>query len=93
MLKDEFVSQCRLENRLIRFASRILPVLSSIPFLCILKNSLVLAGGKHTHNMMQPTPLLEIMKSGTFVICCIGFSPNITLCIQDKKFISLPHVL
>ena len=26
-------------------------------------------------------------------MCCVGFAPNITLCIQGIKFISLPHLL
>jgi hypothetical protein len=25
------------------------------------------------------------------VMCCVGFAPNITLCIQDKKWIALPN--
>ena len=25
------------------------------------------------------------------MICCVGFAPTITLCIQDITFISLPH--
>ena len=27
------------------------------------------------------------------VVCCVGFAPNVTLCIQDMQFISLPHFL
>jgi hypothetical protein len=42
-----------------------LPVLSSIPVIFKIKNSLVLADDEHTHNMMQPPPPLENMNSGT----------------------------
>uniref|UniRef100_A0A673Z347 Complement component 7a n=1 Tax=Salmo trutta TaxID=8032 RepID=A0A673Z347_SALTR len=43
-------------------SSRILPALSSIPFLCILTNSLVLEDDKHTPNIMQSPPFLKIWR-------------------------------
>ena len=36
--------------------------------------------------------MLENMKWYS-VMCCIVFAPNITLSIDDKKWIALPHVL
>ena len=44
------------------FSFRLFPVFSSILFLFILKNSLVLANDKHTHNMMLPSPCLKIWR-------------------------------
>jgi hypothetical protein len=35
--------------------------------------------------------MLENMESGTQGCVCVGFSPNITFCIQDKNGIPLPH--
>ena len=45
-----------------RFSFRILPVLISIPFIFILKNSTVLKVYKHTHNMMQPSLCFKIWR-------------------------------
>ena len=60
-----------------KFSYTILPVLSSIPFIFIpLKNSLVLADDKHTHNM----------REWYSVTCCVGFTSNIMLCIQATLF-------
>ena len=84
--KCEFVFQWKADWTM--FSSRILPVLSSIPFIFIpKKNCLVLVHDKHIHNMLYPPPCLEILSTQ----CCVGFALNITLCIQDITLISLPQ--
>jgi hypothetical protein len=64
----------------------------SILFLFILKNSPVRNDYKHTHNMLLHN---NALKYGSWysVICCIGFASNTTLWIQDKKLITVPHLL
>ena len=70
---------------------RILPVLSSIPFLFypgIAPQSLTIA--------IIPITWCRHHYAWTYgewysVICCNGFAPNIILCILDKKLIALPH--
>jgi hypothetical protein len=76
------------------FSTRILPVLSSIPFF-ILKNSLVLANDKYTHNMMQPPPCLKIWRVIlSDVLCWICLKHN-TLYSEHKvhfcSFTSVPY--
>ena len=60
-----------------------LPVLSSIPFLFILKNSLVLVDDNHTHNMMQSPPCSKIGVVLSDVLCWI-FPKHNTLYSRHK---------
>ena len=84
-LKGEFVSQC--------LSGRILPVLSAIPFICILKkNSLGPGDDKHTHNMMQPPPCLTIWKVVLSDLLCWICPKHNSLYSGHKAFCSFTLV-
>jgi hypothetical protein len=61
LLKSEYVTQCLLDSRLNQvFLKDFACAYSCILFSFMLRNYLVFADSKHTHNMMQPPPCLKI---------------------------------
>ena len=84
MLKGELPSQFQLSCRGQQVFLWNFSVFCSI-FPSILTSAPVPADAKHPHYMMLP-PVLYSWDGVLWVMCCVGFAPNVISCISAKKF-------